>query len=256
MMKKWLLIFCFLSTFVAYGSQIRLKDKLAEAEAGSYVVTEQNKNYTFVHVRDRSKHSIVIEEVTVPAARYARNPVPWQVWFESGAPGHTSWTMSQINLETGRFEQAFSFTRRRWINLTDSNPFLTTLLNINFKAIPEERRRRIGRPPGYNKPDRRPIWNPRLTVDGHHISQVPFSAWHARWPSDGSELSRKYIDIYLPYEINNPNVPDYPTYFPYWIEVSGKIGCAKVRIIDSGTGARSPKPTLCLIPGNGALRPV
>jgi len=246
-MKKWLLIFCFLSS-LAFGSQLRLKDKLAEAEPGSYIVTEQSKNFTLVHVHDRTNHSIVIEEVTIPAARFARNPQPWRQWFECGAPGHTSWTMSQINLETGRFEETFSFTHQGWINLNDSDPFLTTLLNLNFKAVPEEKRRRIGLPPGHNRPDHRPIWNPLLTVDGQRFSQVPFSVWRTRWPSDGTELSRKYIEIYIPYEVNDPKVPDYPTYFPYWIEVDGKIGCAKVRIVDSGTGARSPKPALPLRP--------
>ncbi len=255
-MKKWLLIFCFLGAS-AFAAEIRLKDKLAEAAPGSYVVTEQSKNFTLVHIHDRTDRSIVIEEVTIPAARYARNPIPWRQWFESGAPGHTSWTMSQINLETGQFEETFSFTHQGWINLSDSDPFLTTLLNLPFAAVPEEKRRRVGIPPGYNKPDHRPIWNPFLTIEGKRMC-IPFSVWRARWPSDGSELSRKYIEIYLPNEVCDSEAPQYPTYFPYWIEIDGKIGSAKVRIIDSGTGARSPKPALPLRPpeliGNGKLR--
>ena len=240
MIKKLFFIFCFLST-VSFGSQIRLKDKLAEAEPGSYVVTVQNKNFTLFYIHDRSQDSVLIEEVTIPSSRYSRHPIPWRQWFENGAPGHTSWIISKINLETGQFEETFSFTHQGWINLNDSNPFLTTLLNLNFRSIPEEKRRRIGFPPGYGKPDYRPIWNPRLIVNGQSIRYVPFSAWRARWPSDRSQLACKYIEIYLPHHTNDPNIPHYPTYFPYWIEVGGKIGCAKVRIIDSGTGARSPK---------------
>ncbi len=246
MMKKWLLIFCFLSTPLC--AEIRLKDKLAEADPGSYVVTEQNKNFTLVHIYNLTEHSIVIEEVTIPAARYARSPLPWKQWFESGAPGHTSWTMSQINLETGQFEETFSFTHQGWINMKDSNPFLTTLLNLAFQPVPEEKRRRVGHSPGVGRPDCRPIWNPLLTVEGRRISQVPFSAWRAKWPSDGTELAKKRIEIYLPHDIDDPNLAEYPTYFPYWIEVDSCVGSAKVRIVDSGTGAHSPKPALPLRP--------
>ncbi len=254
-MKKILFILCFLGA-LAFGNELRLRDKLAEAEPGSYIVTEQNKNFTLVHVHDSDSHTIVIEEVTIPAARFARCPMPWREWFESGAPGHTSWIMSKIDLETGAFVETFSFTHQGWINLSEADSFLTTLLNLRFQSIPDERRRRIGNPPGYNKPDCRPIWNPCLTVEGQRF-RIPFSAWKTRWPSDGSELARKIVEIYLPYETGDESVPIYPTYFPYWIEVEGKIGSARVRIIDSGTEARSPKATLPLQPprliGNGKL---
>ncbi|MCC5832310.1 MAG: hypothetical protein JJU12_04630 [Chlamydiales bacterium] len=241
-MKKWILIFCFLGAGALFG-EIRLKEKLAEANPGSFIVTEQSKNFTLLHIRDRSDCAIVIEEVTIPAARYARNPIPWRKWFESGAPGHTSWMISHVNLETGRFEQTYSFTYRGWISITNSDSFLTTLLNLPFCAVPEEKRRRVGVAPGHNKPDYRPIWNPFLTVEGQRL-RIPFTVWRGRWPSDGSELAQKIIEIYLPCEISDSDLPDYPTYFPYWIEVDGKIGTARVRIIDSGTGAHSPKPKL------------
>ncbi len=255
-MKNYLLIFCFLTSFLM-GNELCLKNKLAEAEPGSYIVTEQNKNFTLVHIHDKTPHSIVIEEVTIPAARFARNRLPWRTWFESGAPGHTSWTMSMINLNTGTFEESFSFTHQGWINLSNSDPFFTTLLNLQFRPVPEKKRRRIGLPPGSNKTDYRPYWNPILTVDGQRIPRIPFASWVARWPSDGSELSRKYVEIYLPCSVDDTSVPGYPTYFPYWIEVDGKIGSAKVRIVDSGLGARSPKPPLPLRPpelmGEGKL---
>lgn len=244
-MKQWFLLFCFLST-LAWGSPLRLKDKLAEAEPGSYIVTEQNKNFTLVHVHDRTDQTITIEEVTIPAARFARQPLPWRQWFEKGGPGHTSWTMSQINLETGRFEETFSFTHQGWINLSDSDSFLTTLLNLPFHPIPEEKRRRVGLPPGHHKTDQRPFWSPLLVVNGERVVGVPFTAWRARWPSDGTELSRKTVEIYMPHNGNEDFA--FPTYFPYWIEVDGKIGCAKIRIIDSGKGAHSPKARLPLRP--------
>ncbi|MCH9627142.1 MAG: hypothetical protein S4CHLAM2_07770 [Chlamydiales bacterium] len=256
MMKKCLLIFCFLSSLL-FGNELCLKNKLAEAEPGSYIVTEQNKNFTLIHIHEKNPQSVVIEEVTIPAARFARARLPWRTWFEKGAPGHTSWTMSLVNLNTGTFEESFSFTHQGWINLSNSDSFFTTLLNLQFRPVPENKRRRVGLPPGYNKTDYRPYWNPLLTVDGERIPHIPFVSWVARWPSDGSELSRKYVEIYLPCSVDDPSVPAYPTYFPYWIEVDGKIGSAKVRIVDSGMGARSPKPPLPLRPpeliGEGKL---
>lgn len=245
-MKKWLLLICFLINSYLFAVELRLKDKLAEAEPGSYIVTEQNKNFTLFHVHDRNNRYLIIEEVTIPASRFARNPMPWRIWFENGAPGHTSWIMSQVNVQTGRFEETFSFTHKGWVDLSDSNPFLTTLLNLRFQFIPENNRKRIGSSPGHNKPDYRPLWTPLLIVEGKRVPHIPFTAWRARWPSDGSELARKHIEIYIPYDVNDASIPAYPTYFPYWIEVDGKIGSAKMRIIDSGTGLHSPKQSLPL----------
>jgi len=170
-MKKFLLLLCFVSS-IAFGSELRLKDKLAEALPGSYVVTEQNKNFTLVYIHARDTSFITIEEVSIPAARYMRNPLPWKEWFECGAPGHTSWTMSLINLETGRIEETFSFTHRGWVDLSDSDPFFTTLLNLRFHSVPDEKRRRIGTAPGQHKRDYRPMWNPLVIVNnsGDHLS--------------------------------------------------------------------------------------
>lgn len=240
-MKRFFITFLVLCSFAsaAYAeSRMKLKEKLSEAIPGSYLVIEQNKTYTFLHVFDKTDRTLVIEEVSIPAARFAQNGMNWKEWFESGAPGHTSWMMSQINLQTGQFEETFSYTHQGWIDLSDSNPFLTTLLNLTFYEIPESQRRRIGRPPPHHKADTRPFWNPRLIVDNEIIAHSPFIAWKGRWPADGSDLSRKIIEIYLPYPQQNLNCP---TYFPYWLEVEGKIGSAKVRVIDSGMDAASPK---------------
>ena len=53
----------------------------------------------------------------------------------------------------------------------------------------------------------------------------------------GADLSNKTIEIYLP-----RNSQIYPTYFPYWLQVNGVAGKAKIRIIDSGSRLKSPNP--------------
>lgn len=238
--------FLFLSFFLFFAlpllaSEITLKNKLAEAKPGHYLVTEQNKIYTLLHIFNRGEEYIIFEEVSVPAARFAAEQKSWSSWLESGAPGHTSWIHFQINLATGTCDEIYSFTDLGWIDTTESNRFLSTLLNLNFHEIPEVKRRRVGPPPGYNKPDCRPLWNPRLTVEGKSYCNVPFSAWKARWPNDRSELSGKIIEVYLPTKDLSDSLPPYPLYFPFWLEVEGKIGVAKIRVVDSGTGLHSPK---------------
>ena len=238
-------LFCtFLFLFASLcASDIQLKAKLAEAQPGTYLVIEQNKTFTFFHIYDRYDYTVVIEEVSIPTASFARNPMNWKLWFESGAPGHTSWIMSQVNLNTGIFEETFSFTYRGWIDMSSSNPFLTTLLNLRFQEVAIGERRRIGLPPGHNKADHRPIWNPRLVVNGCVIPGTSFYAYKARWPSDKTELSRKTIEIYLPADTQS-EMSWCPAYFPYWLEVDGKIGSAKARVVDSGFEAKSPKPSI------------
>lgn len=247
---KFLPVFLFLFLLPVFlaAEELYLKNLMQTAEPGGYVITEQNKTFTFLHIHDKTTDALVIEEVTIPATSFARHRIGWKEWFERGGPGHTSWTMSQINLQTGKLEETFSFTHQGWLDLSDSNPFLTTLFNLSFHRIPEDQRRRVGLAPGYGKPDHRPIWHPRLIVEGQLIPNIPFSVWKGRWPSDGSDLARKLIEIYLPYGEAHPNLPRFPIYFPYWLEVEGKIGSAKVRIVDSGTGASSPKGKLPLRP--------
>ena len=43
------------------------------------------------------------------------------------------------------------------------------------------------------------------------------------------------IEVYVPHESNK-----YPAYFPYWLQISGMVGKAKVRIVDSGSQLASP----------------
>lgn len=256
-MRKILFLITLFFPLTLFSFEISLKQKLAEAEPGSYLVTEQNKIFTFLHVNEKREQFIVLEEVVIPAVKFSYYKMSWRDWFQQGGPGHTGWTLTQINLETGALEEMFSFPHQGWVNGAQEDHFLTTLLNLRFKEVPDNQRRKIGLPPGYGKPDHRPLWNPRLVVEGKCFSNIPFTAWKARWPSDGSELSRKIIEVYLPEIIKSSQVPSYPAYFPFWMEVEGKIGSAKIRVVDSGTGVISPKPRMPRRPpeliGNGSF---
>lgn len=235
-MKYLFILLLFCASLLA--DEIQLKNQFYTATPGSYVVTEQGKTYALLYVREKSNDRLVIEEVAIPASNFARQKMSWRNWFESGAPGNTLWTVSQINLETGKFEETFSYTHGGFVDMSDSNSFLTTLLNLRFSEVPEPERKRVGLPPGVNRQDTRPIWNPRIIVDGTPLTNVQFVAFRTYWPSDHSELACKPIDIYIPQAVEGAT---YPIFFPYVVEVEGKVGSAKLRVVDSGQGVHSPK---------------
>jgi len=216
-----------------------LRENLKRAKSGDFIVTSQNKAFTLLHIYDKTPESLIIEEITVPAKRMPKGEYTWKSWVENEAPQHTSWVMYEINLANGLMQECFSFSQNGWYNIPQADNFMSTLLNLRLTPIPERSRKKVGPRPTLGSPDQRRPWQPRMVVDGKIIPGVSFQALRTRWPRDGSELSGKLIEVYVPEEGQ-----DYPSYFPYWLQISGLIGKAKVRIIDSGTGLTSPKPPL------------
>ncbi|MEI8124171.1 MAG: hypothetical protein WCG42_00265 [Parachlamydiaceae bacterium] len=220
----------------ALQDELLLRENLNKARKGDYLVTAQNKNYTILLVRNKTDELLDFEEITMPMSRSPSSPFSWKQWVENGAVGHTSWIMYTIHLPSGSMQQTFSFTRNEWISIPQSQNFFSTLLNLKLKKVNENERKKVGVPPSSDSRDRRRLWQPSLVVDGKVINGASFDAWRARWPCDGSELSGKIIEAYIPEENNK-----YPSYFPYWLQISGIVGNAKVRIIDSGNNLISPK---------------
>ncbi len=50
-MKVFLTLFFLMGAL--FASEITLKDKLSDAKVGSYLVMEQNKNFTFLRIYDK-----------------------------------------------------------------------------------------------------------------------------------------------------------------------------------------------------------
>ncbi len=220
---------------IAAEIELQLRDNLKRAQPGDYLVTAQNKNYTILLIRSKDTDYLGIEEITVPSTRVNTKACSWRRWIESGAQGSTSWVLYHIYLPTGTIQQTFSFTRNEWVNIPQSQNFLSTLLNLNLTKIPDSERKRVGPPPSSDSPDKRLTWQPPLISDGQTITGVTFDGWRTRWPKDSSELSGRLIEVYLP-----TNSDKYPAYFPYWLQVTGIVGKAKVRIVDSGSRITSP----------------
>jgi hypothetical protein len=218
-----------------------LKQRFQEAQPGDYVVVHQNRNYTLFHIFERTKNTIVIEEITIPDNQIPKQrkknsaPFSWKKWIQEANPRSACWAMYEIFLSTGKISEYYSFTEQSWLNLSKIENFLPALLNLKFSAIPPESRKKIGAPPMAGEMDTRRLWQPVLTIDGKIVKRASFDAWVAKWPSDKSALAGRTVVIYLP-----SNQPEAPSYFPYWIEIPDSPGEDKIRVIDSGKEMRSP----------------
>lgn len=232
---KTVLLFIFTFNILNSSEELILKDNLQRVSPGNYLVTAQNKNYTVLLIRSKDNNYLNIEEISVPSQHISEKSFSWKQWIEKGAAGNTCWVMHSIYLPSGRIQKSFSFTKNQWVSIPESQNFLSTLLNLHFKLIPIAERKKVGPKPHSDSQDRRPIWQPPMIVDGQKIPGIMFDGWRTHWPKDGTELSDKLIEIYLPKESTK-----YLSYFPYWLQVSGWIGKAKVRIIDSGSSLEFP----------------
>lgn len=229
----------FFSTLGA-SETLFLRDNLMRTNPGDFIVTAQNKNYTVLLIRDKTDKTLTVEEISIPEQRFPKGQFKvWREWINAGAPGHTAWVSYTVAPYDNKMTNYYSYTQGGFCDV-DSNHFLCTLLSLRFHKIPDAQRRRIGATFRHGaSTEQRPFWHPRLIVDGENIPGATFTAWRTKWPQDGGDLAGKQIEVYLP-DSNSP----YPSYFPYWLEVSGMIGKAKVRIIDSGSSLQSPKPPI------------
>lgn len=234
----FLLLFClcFLSPLSLRSAEapLLLKEKIRDAGAGDYIVTEVSKNYSVLLIRSVSKETILIEEITAPASQFKALPTSWKEWVHSGAPGHTSWVLYDISLKKNTLIQTYSFTRKGWLYPESSECFLASLISLPLKRIPEAQRKRIGPPPPSGEQDQRKIWTPELHFEGQRAPQLRLDAWKTRWPVDDSLLSGCEIELYF---------AKAPLSFalPFWIEIKSTHYNFKIRTIDAGKGLVSPQ---------------
>lgn len=235
-----LLYLCFLLAALSVSPAVAeeavyLRDNLQNAQPGDFIVTLQNKNYTLLHIYNRDCDNLIIEEITVPTSRINFKAISWREWVYKGAAGSTSWILYALNLSTARPQNYYSVTKGGWFEMPERENFLATLLNLRMERLTVRERKKVGIPI-VPSADTREIWHPKLIVEGQCISNATFDAWRTRWPQDGSEIAGKVIEVYTPQD------RCYSSYFPYWLQISGVVGNAKVRIIDSGKGLLSPAP--------------
>ena len=219
-----------------YGETLYLKNSLNKAKKGDYVVTAQAKDLTLWHIQDRNDDAVLIEEITIPQSRAKQ--MSWKEWVKQRAPYHVAWVVYAIELKTGKLLSYYNVDSQCYVSVKKEDPFLTTLLNLPFTQMPLNTRKRIGSLFDRSD-DPRNFWQPPMIVNGKRVDDVFFDHFRTVWPNDRSQLAGKNVEIYLPTK-DSP----YPAYFPYWLQISGGFGKARLRIVDTGNDMESAIPSM------------
>ena len=203
-----------------------LLQRLEKAKSGDYIVLEAGQTTTLLAIRSLDQESIVLEEISAPSNALKEKPASWAEWVKNKAPGHTSWSMTEIDLKERQILECYSFSRSAWLVQSPQESLLATLLHLPLSSMDPARRRRIGSPPLDGEADHRKIWNPPLVYNGQKLENALFDVFEATWPQDGSDLSGKTVCLYFDRQKHSP--------LPYWIQVETTHVTASIRAIDSG----------------------
>jgi hypothetical protein len=219
------LTFLFCTTpFAVPSPTFTLEQRFVHAQVGDFIVTAQENNYSLLFIRSMTSDTLLLEEISIPAHQVDVKKIDWKEWVSKKAPGHTSWTLYEIDRKSNKLIECFSYSKNGWLFLDESEQFLTRLLSLQLHLLSNQERKKIGPPPDKGEEDRRALWNPPLIVEGKKIAKPSFEVLKAQWPDDGSRLNRCDLELYF--------AKDFP--FPYWLEVQSPHYAFKMRTIDSG----------------------
>lgn len=203
-----------------------LKERLKKAQKGDYIIAKANKMTVLLAIRFFNETTIILEEITAPDHQLKKQPDSWPEWIQKRAPGHTSWSMVEIDMKTGQVLECYSFSRGAWIQTSNKESLFASLLNLPLKKVEEKERRRVGPPPLEGEEDRRKIWEPNLIFEGKKINSPKFEVFEATWPQDETEISGKKVSMFFDQNFFFP--------LPFWIQVDSSHASAIFRVIDSG----------------------
>lgn len=224
MKPRWLL---FLSLFSSlWCGELYLKERFSLAKPGDYVVSETDQTISLFAVRSLKGDILLLEEISVPLHKLKKRPTSWADWVKAKAPGHSSWSMMELDLKTGNLLECYSFSKSSWIALSQQESILSTLLTLPMKSIEKDRQKKIGPPPLPGEPDFRKTWHPPFVFEGKKISGVQFDSFETLWPKDDSPLSGKAVLLYFDRKKQLP--------FPFWIQVNSSHASSSMKTIDSG----------------------
>ena len=212
-------------------SSFKMADRLLDGKPGDYIVTQQDRNYSLLFVREIRNDAFLFEEITVPTHLINASSPHWKKWLLQGAAGHTSWVQYEIDPNTFHLLEAYSFSKNAWIYLDETEYMLSKLLSLPLSPISKEERKKIGPPPSNDETDRRKLWNPPFVFEGEKKSSAS-EAWKTLWPQDSSLLSACQITLYFP--------PKELSLFPSWIEANNGHFSYAIKLIDSGKNIESP----------------
>ncbi len=228
--------FFFLIVFFTcrFAQAVTAADRLADAKAGDFIVTEQDKNYSLLLLREKTSAAIVFEEISIPCHKIHLPGMNWEDWTALGAPGHTSWIQYEIDPRTLKLVECYSYSKKGWLYIEESEHFFSKLLSLKLTRVPVEERKKIGPAPVLGEPDRRPFWIPTLVIDSKKV-KIPCDILKASWPKDDTLLSSCTITLYFPSEEKS--------FFPIRIEADNGHFKYSIRGIYKGKNLISPIKT-------------
>ena len=210
-----------------------LQERISRASNGDYLVLEGGKMITVLSIRNVTPASIVLEEVSIPSQNLKKRPSSWSEWIKSRAPGHTSWSILEIDRITGEVLECYSFTRASWVQLSSEESLFATLISLPLNPVPIEKRRKIGPAPSSGDIDTRKIWEPPALFEGKKIDPIHFEVFEATWPkTKSSPLSGNTVLLYFDQEGKYP--------LPFWIQVETTHANIALRTLDTGKNFPSP----------------
>ena len=126
-MRQWLFLILSFAFFTT-GNAFCLRDRVQSAKPGDYIVTEANKMITVLCIRELNDQTVLLEEISAPVQNLKKRPTSWIQWIRDKAPGHTSWSMIEIDLARSELLECYSFTKSVWIHLSQKESLFATLL--------------------------------------------------------------------------------------------------------------------------------
>jgi|JI9StandDraft_1071089.scaffolds.fasta_scaffold36864_3 hypothetical protein len=232
-MKKLLPLLLFTLPLSAFS----MKEQLCKGQSGDFIVSERDKRGELLRLHTITQDSVILEEIVFPATLKLKGVKAWQEFLEQGAPGHTSWTLLEIDIKGDTLLECFSFTRSAWLEFQESDLMLLKILPLSLKPLSSYERKRIGPPPVEGQ-DNRKIWNPELFFDGIKKKGANCNVYGFLYPKEASPLSGKQFEIY--YDAENKEFP-----FPYLIRITDDSNASyNIRVTDSGRGLLTALPEL------------
>lgn len=230
MLKKTLIFLTSLLLSTSYGEDLSLKSFLSRAKEGDYIVAESMKMFTLIRVRACQPQTIVLEEISAPSKKLPSDP--WETWLKNRAPGHSSWSILELSLNDGKIQECYSFSKNAYIQLSQKESLMGSLLLQPLTTVPEAKMKKVGPAPLEGEVDVRNAWRPPFIFEGQKRENASFDVYETSWPEDGSELGGRRVTFYFDRELKIP--------LPIWIEVETSHVTGKIRVIDSGKGLPSP----------------
>ena len=198
-----LVLFCFV--LCSFTVQERIEEK---GRSGDIVVLEQAST---VYILKLSKDPLSLFIVKAPKQLLERTKkTSWIEWLKEGTDGASDTLLTRLS------------------DLPTHFPELSALLALDWKELLPTSRKKKGSQPLAGEIDFRPLWNPKVIVEGKSLSNCPSLACEAFWPKDGSETAGKRIVAYF------PECEGVVLWFPYWVDLPGIK--ASLFVLDSQRG--------------------